>query len=232
MPWIPVTEVEEFLRENNLLRKPGPCPDCGVQPEQMHTVGCDIEKCSVCGHQRISCACPRNGWHDRGFARWTGFPPGELEAIALGAVVRYVPDPENPVPVDVLGVSEPISSPELIARFREMFFVKPSQPETAEGSPASPPANVEASQTEEPFTLLELLNLANEGYTDGFLSQYYNAKTGNAKRGQGDRLAEFIVVELRQTFDEQASREDQIAEVHRVLNNAIRDLDHVIGVVK
>ncbi len=81
MPWIPVTEVEEFLRENNLLRKPGPCPDCGVQPEQMHTVGCDIEKCSVCGHQRISCACPRNGWHDRGFARWTGFPQASLRPL-------------------------------------------------------------------------------------------------------------------------------------------------------
>lgn len=58
------------------------CPDCGVTPGQPHKTGCDIERCSVCGRQRISCECKKR--QDKAFARWTGFWPGELEAKELG----------------------------------------------------------------------------------------------------------------------------------------------------
>ena len=61
--------------------KPLPkCHDCGVNPGQSHKAGCDVEHCSVCGFQKLSCHCKG---HDPLFARWTGIWPGlgELEAL-------------------------------------------------------------------------------------------------------------------------------------------------------
>jgi hypothetical protein len=57
------------------------CHDCGAIPGQPHDDGCDVERCSVCGMQRISCDC---AGHDKSFARWTGLWPGEAEAGMLG----------------------------------------------------------------------------------------------------------------------------------------------------
>jgi hypothetical protein len=57
------------------------CPDCGVNPGEKHLENCDVERCSVCGLQYLMCSCYG---HDKSFARWTGFWPGELEANALG----------------------------------------------------------------------------------------------------------------------------------------------------
>jgi hypothetical protein len=55
--------------------------------------------------------------------------------------------------------------------------------------------------------LVELLNAANQGYPDGYLAEYYDTKTGVLKkRGSGDALAKFIVLELIDTFDLQGLR--------------------------
>ena len=56
------------------------CPDCSVKPGEIHLINCDVERCSVCGRQRLMDDCKG---HDPAFSRWTGIWPGELEAKYL-----------------------------------------------------------------------------------------------------------------------------------------------------
>jgi len=63
--------------KNTLIR----CHDCQVMPGKPHLPGCDTERCSVCGGQRLQCDCKG---HDPVFARWTGIWPGAAEADYLG----------------------------------------------------------------------------------------------------------------------------------------------------
>ncbi len=57
------------------------CHDCSARPGQKHQEGCDVERCSVCGEQRLGCDCKG---HDKEFAKWTGIWPGMAEANYLG----------------------------------------------------------------------------------------------------------------------------------------------------
>lgn len=77
------------------------CHDCGAKPGQIHRGGCDTERCSVCGGQRLGCGCKG---HDKAFARWTGLWPGSAECAALGISLN-----------DMYGKG-----------LHETFFVKPS----------------------------------------------------------------------------------------------------------
>ena len=79
--------------------------------------------------------------------------------------------------------------------------------------------------------LLELLNTANQGYPNGYLAEYYDTRTGERKSGSGDTLAQFVVVELTETFDPQADDEAHITEAVRALTRARTDLDRLISVL-
>lgn len=79
------------------------------------------------------------------------------------------------------------------------------------------------------MTLLELLNKANEEYEGGFLSEYYDENTAEKKEGSGDTLAEFIVIELTETFDAEADDSDQIQTAVDAIEMAMRDLHSVIN---
>lgn len=76
--------------------------------------------------------------------------------------------------------------------------------------------------------LIEVLNAANMYYPDGYLCEYYDKDGKFKKDGSGDALAEFIVIEIIETFNEMASDSDQIDEAIRVLENGRTDLNDAI----
>lgn len=78
--------IEEYSNsgkgvERLLSKKLENCHDCGAKPGEKHLGNCDVERCSVCGGQKLDCDCKG---HNRKFARWTGVCPGKAEANYLG----------------------------------------------------------------------------------------------------------------------------------------------------
>lgn len=78
------------------------------------------------------------------------------------------------------------------------------------------------------LALQDLLNGANRRYEDGYLSMYFDPATGKANAGTGDGLAEFIVRELREIFDESSTRKKQIALAIHTLQRASNDIQNAI----
>ena len=61
------------------------CPDCGTAVGEPHQNECDIERCSVCGGQRITCDCEG---HDPLLTVWTGsWPESEDAEYGIGFVI-------------------------------------------------------------------------------------------------------------------------------------------------
>lgn len=79
------------------------------------------------------------------------------------------------------------------------------------------------------LTFAEIIDIANEAYPDGLIGQAYNQIRHRNKKipNVGDGLAEFIVRELKDTFEPKASSLNQLTEAARVMKNARAELEAV-----
>ncbi len=50
-------EVEEWDWVAAHAHQGTPCGDCGVQQDELHLPGCDLEQCPRCHEQAIGCEC-------------------------------------------------------------------------------------------------------------------------------------------------------------------------------
>jgi len=120
--WFPIQGRRGILQMKS-PREISNCHDCDAKPGQPHNGGCDVERCSVCGGQRIQCVCKG---HDPLFARWTGIWPGAAECAILGLYAKFpgknggwekcdVNDPEGMIDLNTFYTKG----------YHEIFFVKP-----------------------------------------------------------------------------------------------------------
>ena len=82
--------------------------------------------------------------------------------------------------------------------------------------------------------LVDLMKRANAGYPDGYMDQYFSDVDGVPHRNPdcGDTLAEFVVRELADTFEPNASDEDQIDRAVEVMERAASDLAGVMAALR
>jgi hypothetical protein len=91
-------------------------------------------------------------------------------------------------------------------------------------------------QQQNSISLRELVRIAAKAYIDDdnpdrdefSWDEVINSNGRLVARGKlGDTLAEFIILELAETYDPKARREDQLEEAERLMNSALAQLSRV-----
>lgn len=77
------------------------CPDCGCEVNEPHRNECDVERCSICGTQRVSCGGCRG--HDPEKSAWTGEWPESRPSINAQSSSPSViaPGSDHPIKIDM-----------------------------------------------------------------------------------------------------------------------------------
>ena len=73
-----------------------------------------------------------------------------------------------------------------------------------------------------------IIAVADRAYADGLVQAYFDHPDQN----HGDTLAEFIVRELQDVYDAEASDEDQWSEAARVMRRARDELNNVLAALE
>jgi len=73
----------------------------------------------------------------------------------------------------------------------------------------------------------ELMEIVHAAYPEGLTKNCWDASRQRVRAGCGDTLAEFIVREIADTFEEGSTDRAQIADAVLVMNRAQSDLDSV-----
>ena len=79
------------------------------------------------------------------------------------------------------------------------------------------------------MTLNQLVCRASSSYPDAYVLQYWDSGIEQPRANQmgGDTLAQFIANELADTYDSDASEEEQVATAVKVMQSAADDLQAV-----
>jgi hypothetical protein len=78
----------------------------------------------------------------------------------------------------------------------------------------------------------DIMDIVHRSYdSDEITRSYWNATSRRPKRGSGDTLAKFVVEEIYETYDDDATNVDKFKEAERVMRSAARQLNTVADAI-